>query len=154
MSTVGEVTVFTAGVWDILHVGHLNLLARARALGTRLIVGVLTDEAAERYKPRPVMCFADRLEIVRALRMIDDVVQVDDTNATSVIARLRPDILVHGSDIVDKPGWEIGQTWMREHGRQFIVLPYTPGVSSTGLKNSVRARAATSGASLPQGAPQ
>jgi rfaE bifunctional protein nucleotidyltransferase chain/domain len=133
--------VFTAGVWDILHVGHLNLLRRAKALGDTLIVGVLTDEAAERYKPRPVMPFEQRLELVRALRMVDDVVTVHDTNATPVLIELDADILVHGSDISHKPGWEIGQTWMREHGKQFVVLPYTEGVSSTRLKDAVRARA-------------
>jgi len=133
--------VFTAGVWDILHVGHLNLLNRAKALGDVLLVGVLTDEAAERYKPRPVMPFEQRIELVRALRMVDEVYPVHDTNATPLIAELEPDILVHGSDISHKPGWEIGQTWIREHGGQFVVLPYTEGVSSTGLKNAVRARA-------------
>jgi glycerol-3-phosphate cytidylyltransferase len=133
--------VFTAGVWDILHVGHLNLLTRAKALGDVLLVGVLTDEAAERYKPRPVMPFEQRIELVRALRMVDKVFPVHDTNATPLIAELEPDILVHGSDISHKPGWEIGQTWIREHGGQFVVLPYTEGVSSTGLKNAVRARA-------------
>jgi rfaE bifunctional protein nucleotidyltransferase chain/domain len=133
--------VFTAGVWDILHIGHLNLLTRARALGDRLQVGVLTDEAAERYKPRPVMPFEQRLELVRALRMVDEVFPVHDTNATALLSELRPDILVHGSDISHKPGWEIGQTWMRDNGRQFVVLPYTDGVSSTRLKDAVRARA-------------
>jgi glycerol-3-phosphate cytidylyltransferase len=134
------VVVFTAGVWDILHVGHLNLMRQARALGDRLVVGVLTDEAAARYKPRPVMAFEQRIEIVKALRMVDDVVQVDDTNATAVLQRLMPDVLVHGSDILNKPGWEIGQTWMREQGREYVVLPYTTGVSSTHLKETVRAR--------------
>jgi cytidyltransferase-like protein len=133
--------VFTAGVWDILHIGHLNLLRRAKALGDTLIAGVLTDEAAARYKPRPVMPFEQRLELVRALRMVDDVATVHDTNATPVLIELDADILVHGSDISHKPGWEIGQTWMREHGKQFVVLPYTEGVSSTTLKDAVRARA-------------
>jgi rfaE bifunctional protein nucleotidyltransferase chain/domain len=136
-----RVVVFTAGVWDILHVGHLNLLTRARALGDQLLVGVLTDEAAERYKPRPVMPFEQRLELVRALRMVDEVFPVHDTNATPLLRELRPDILVHGSDISHKPGWEIGQTWMRDNGGQFVVLPYTDGVSSTRLKDAVRARA-------------
>jgi rfaE bifunctional protein nucleotidyltransferase chain/domain len=137
-----EIIVFTAGVWDILHVGHLNLLRRAKALGDRLVVGVLTDEAAERYKPRPVMPFEQRLEIIRELRVVDDVVQVDDTNATPILQVLKPHILVHGSDIDNKAGWEIGQTWMTENGRQFVVLPYTEGVSSTRLKSTVRARTA------------
>jgi glycerol-3-phosphate cytidylyltransferase len=142
MTSREQCVVFRAGVWDILHVGHLNLLRRARDLGDKLIVGVLTDEAAERYKPRPVMPFEQRLEIIRALRMVDDVVQVDDTNATHVLQRVKPHILVHGSDIDNKPGWEIGQTWMHENGRKFVVLPYTEGVSSTGLKSAVRARTA------------
>jgi rfaE bifunctional protein nucleotidyltransferase chain/domain len=133
--------VFTAGVWDILHIGHLNLLNRARGLGETLLVGVLTDEAAERYKPRPVMPFEQRIEIIRALRMVDAAYPVHDTNATSLLQELQPDVLVHGSDIDHKPGWEIGQTWMRSTGRRFEVLPYTEGVSSTRLKDSVRARA-------------
>lgn len=131
--------VFTAGVWDILHIGHVNLLNRARALGETLLVGVLTDEAAERYKPRPVMPFEQRIELIRALRMVDAAFPVHDTNATPLLQELRPDILVHGSDIDHRPGWEIGQTWMRDNGRQFVVLPYTEGVSSSGLKNKVRA---------------
>jgi glycerol-3-phosphate cytidylyltransferase len=142
MAVESHTVVFTAGVWDILHVGHLNLLRRARALGDRLIVGVLTDEAAERYKPRPVMPFDQRIELISALRTVDEVVQVDDTNATTLLQQLKPHILVHGSDILKKADWEIGQTWMREHGRQFIVLPYTEGVSSTRLKTTVRARTA------------
>jgi rfaE bifunctional protein nucleotidyltransferase chain/domain len=137
----GTTLVFTAGVWDILHIGHLNLLRRAKALGDTLITGVLTDEAAERYKPRPVMPFEQRIELVRALRMVDDVIAVHDTNATPALIEIDADILVHGSDISHKPGWEIGQTWMREHGKQFVVLPYTEGVSSTRLKDAVRARA-------------
>jgi glycerol-3-phosphate cytidylyltransferase len=88
------------------------------------------------------MPYQERLELVSALRMVDEVAQVDDTNATPLLQRLQPDILVHGSDIVEKAGWEIGQTWMRENGRQFIVLPYTDGVSSTRLKSAVRARTA------------
>lgn len=139
MASQNEVVVFTAGVWDILHVGHLNLLRRAKALGDRLVVGVLTDEAAERYKPRPVMPFEQRIELVSELRMVDDVAQVDDTNATALLQQIEPDILVHGSDILKKSDWEIGQTWMREQGRQFVVLPYTEGVSSTRLKTTVRA---------------
>jgi rfaE bifunctional protein nucleotidyltransferase chain/domain len=142
MTTSGEVIVFTAGVWDILHIGHVNLLRRAKGLGDKLIVGVLTDEAAERYKPRPVMSFDERRELVSMLRMVDEVVQVDDTNATPLLQQLQPDILVHGSDIVNKADWEIGQTWMRDHGRQFVVLPYTEGVSSTRLKSALRARTA------------
>ena len=142
MARPGATTlVFTAGVWDILHIGHLNLLRRAKALGDTLIAGVLTDEAAERYKPRPVMPFEQRIELVRALRMVDDVIPVHDTNATQALMEIDADILVHGSDISHKPGWEIGQTWMREHGKQFVVLPYTEGVSSTRLKDAVRARA-------------
>ena len=142
MFAESHTVVFTAGVWDILHVGHVNLLRRAKALGDRLIVGVLTDEAAERYKPRPVMPFDQRIELISELRMVDDAVQVDDTNATTLLQQLKPHILVHGSDILKKADWEIGQTWMREHGRQFVVLPYTEGVSSTRLKTTVRARTA------------
>lgn len=137
-----NVVVFTAGVWDILHIGHLNLLLRAKALGDVLVAGVLTDEAAERYKPRPVMPFEQRIELVRALRVVDEVRPVHDTNATALLQELRPDILVHGSDISHKPGWEIGQTWMHENGGRFVVLPYTEGVSSTRLKDAVRARPA------------
>jgi choline-phosphate cytidylyltransferase/glycerol-3-phosphate cytidylyltransferase len=130
-------TVFTAGVWDILHIGHIKLLTKAKSLGNELIVGVLTDEAAERYKPRPIIPFAQRIEIVACLRMVDDVYPIHNSDATDRLKQLKPDILVHGSDLRDD--WEIGQTWMKNNNRSVVIFPYTEGVSSSWLKENIRA---------------
>jgi glycerol-3-phosphate cytidylyltransferase len=124
--------VFTAGVFDLFHVGHLEILRRCKELGDFLVVGVLTDEAASAYKPKPVIPYKQRKEIICQIKYVDAVFRQLDTNATELLKQINPDILVHGDD--HTPGWEIGQTWMKERGKEFVLLPRTTGVSSTDIK--------------------
>ena len=125
-------TVYIGGVWDVFHHGHLNILERCRSLGHRLVVGVLTDEAAEAYKARPLIPEAERLRIVRALRVVDEAALQHHQDPTDDLAAagLEPDYLVHGSD------WDFvpGADYVRAHGGRTVFLPYTSGVSSTLLK--------------------
>jgi rfaE bifunctional protein nucleotidyltransferase chain/domain len=129
--------VFTAGVFDLFHVGHLRLLEHARTLGDVLVVGVLTDDAAAKYKDRPIVPFAQRLAIVNALKCVDETVVVHDTDCTELLKRIQADVLVHGDDLLKKSGWEIGQTYMRRSGRRVALPPYTPGVSTTAIKRRI-----------------
>jgi glycerol-3-phosphate cytidylyltransferase len=129
--------VFTAGVWDMLHVGHVRLLVRAKSLGTKLIVGVLTDDAAAAYKPRPIISFEERMELVGALKVVDAVEPVYNTNATYLLRQLKPDVLVHGDDLLKNPKWEIGQSWMKHQGRDIVLLPYTKDTSTTQIVDKV-----------------
>ena len=98
MST--KLTVFTCGVFDLFHAGHLDFLERARALGDSLIVAVNDDDyvARTRGPGRPVYLLADRIKLLRGLRCVDVVLPLLADNARELIRELRPDILVKGSE--------------------------------------------------------
>lgn len=143
--------VFIGGVWDLFHVGHVRILERAAALGTRLVVGVLTDDAAARYKAeRPVVPFEQRLEIVRALACVDEAIQQNDTDPTADLKALgiKPDYLVHGDDWDRVPGVD----YVTEYGGKAVFLAYTKGVSTTAIREAIRSpRAATTAPRLRGG---
>lgn len=123
-------TVYTAGVFDLLHRGHLNLLHASRALGDRLIVGVVSDAGAEAYKRRPIQDQETRLQVIRALRCVDVAILQPTTDPTPILEAVRPDIMTHGDD------WSRlreGHETLERLGIQFRLLPYTPGVSTSML---------------------
>jgi rfaE bifunctional protein nucleotidyltransferase chain/domain len=95
-----KTVVFTNGVFDILHAGHLSLLEKARAFGDVLIVGVNTDSSARRLKgeSRPIVPFRDRTRLLAALRVVDYVVGFSADTPEKLISKLCPDVLVKGSD--------------------------------------------------------
>jgi cytidyltransferase-like protein len=122
--------VYTAGVWDLLHQGHLNLLTRSKALGEVLVVGVVSDDGTAAYKRRPLHDQRTRLEVIRALRMVDFAVLQPTTDPSLILELLRPAIMTHGSD------WSRlreGHETLERLGIDFRVLPYTPGVCSSDL---------------------
>lgn len=133
-------TVFIGGAWDLFHYGHLNILEKSKTLGSELIVGVLTDEAAERYKPRPFVPFEQRLRVIKSLRTVDRVIKQNDTDPTKDLKKLgiTPDYLVHGDDWNSCPGEE----YVREHGGKLVILPYTKGISSTIIKKETGVKVA------------
>lgn len=124
--------VYIGGVWDLLHVGHLNILENAKALGTRLVVGVLTDEAAVKYKPRPTIPFEHRFRIVQALSVVDEAIPQSDKDPTQDLKRhlLCPAYIAHGDDWSEVPGEE----YVRHGGGKAVILPYTRDISSTKVR--------------------
>jgi glycerol-3-phosphate cytidylyltransferase len=125
-------TVYIGGVWDVFHHGHLNILERCKALGGKLIVGVLTDDGAAAYKSRPLIPEAERLRIIKSLRIVDEAIPqhaqdpTDDLRANDI----KPDYLVHGDDWDFVPGGD----YCRANGGMTIILPHTEGISSTLIK--------------------
>jgi glycerol-3-phosphate cytidylyltransferase len=123
--------VYCPGVWDLCHIGHLNILNASKALGDLLVVGVVSDDGAEAYKfRRPVHDEQTRLAVIRALRMVDFAVLQPTTDPTPVLEVIRPHVLTHGSD------WEQlreGQETLERLGIEFTLLPYTWGTSSSEL---------------------
>jgi cytidyltransferase-like protein len=128
---------YLGGTFDLFHRGHLALMARARRIAKEIVVGVNTDEFAERYKRKPVMCLADRIAVLSACRLVDHVVlNVGDEDSKPAIVHAGVDCIVHGSDWVGEPLMrQMGLTpeFLRDHGITMVTLPYTPWVSSTSI---------------------
>jgi len=134
----GKRLVFTNGVFDLLHVGHVRYLAQARALGEALVVAINSDRTVRELKgpARPVFDQAERAEILAALRVVDYVVVFDDVSPRSLIAELLPDVLVKGGD------YNLDQIHGREEveaaGGNVISLPFVEGASTTTLIERMR----------------
>lgn len=126
---------YVPGGFDMLHIGHLNILQASAAHCDRLIAGVATDESLLRMKGRlPVVPFEERLELVRALRCVDDAV-ADVAKDKRVAWRRHPfDLLFKGDDWKDTPKGDRLEAEMREVGARLVYLPYTPTTSSTMLR--------------------
>jgi rfaE bifunctional protein nucleotidyltransferase chain/domain len=129
----GSRLVFTNGVFDLLHVGHVRYLAQAHALGDALVVAINSDRSVRQLKgpDRPVFDEAERAEILAALRCVDYVMVFDDVSPRSLIGELLPDVLVKGGD------YQIDEIHGREEveaaGGKVIPLPFVPGASTTSL---------------------
>ena len=133
LRSAGVRLVFTNGVFDLLHVGHVRYLTEARALGDALVVAINSDRTVRDLKGpgRPVFDQAERAEILAALRVVDYVVVFDDVSPRKLIATLLPDVLVKGGD------YQIDQIHGREEveaaGGKVISLPFVEGASTTAL---------------------
>ena len=132
--------VFTNGVFDLLHVGHLRYLESARSLGDRLLVAINSDRTVRELKGnnRPITNEDERAEILASLRQVDYVTIFDDISPRSLIARLLPDVLVKGGDYQLH---EIhGREEVEEAGGRVVSLPFVDGVSTTNMIERMRKR--------------
>lgn len=138
----GKRIVFTNGVFDILHAGHINLLRRAKALGDVLVVGINSDASARRLKGprRPVNREADRLALVSALDAVDYAVIFEEDTPAEVIRSLRPDVHVKGGDYQADTLPELDA--VREVGAEIAILSLVEGRSTTSLIDRIVATAA------------
>lgn len=131
---------FTAGVFDLFHVGHLNLLRSCKESCDYLIVGVLTDEYTEFLKGRkPYISLKERMEILRAIRYVDEVVPVDFHNTLKDVAccLYQFDVCFSGNDHGKEESWIQEEKRMKELGADMVYLPYTKGTSSTQIKELI-----------------
>ncbi|HVS22027.1 MAG TPA: D-glycero-beta-D-manno-heptose 1-phosphate adenylyltransferase [Pyrinomonadaceae bacterium] len=131
LRAAGTKLVFTNGVFDILHVGHVRYLEQARALGDALLVAVNSDRTVRELKGsgRPLMEEKERAELLAALRAVSYVTIFDDVSPRSLIAELLPDVLVKGGDYALD---EIhGREEVEAAGGRVVSLPFVEGVSST-----------------------
>ena len=138
LRAAGQNLVFTNGVFDILHVGHVRYLAEARALGDALLVAINSDASVRELKGagRPLMKESERAEILAALRATSYVTIFDDVSPRSLIAELLPDVLVKGGDYALD---EIhGREEVEAAGGRVVSLPFVAGVSSTAIIERIR----------------
>ncbi len=129
----GEKIVFTNGVFDILHAGHVQYLAFARNLGDLLVVGVNADDSVRRLKgpARPVNSLADRMAVLEALAAVDYIVRFDDDTPEELVRTLTPDILVKGQDYAGQA--VAGGALVEARGGKVIFAPLLEGRSTTGV---------------------
>lgn len=128
---------YIAGVFDLFHIGHLNLLRRAKEQCEYLIVGVVTDEGVQKYKKtETVIGFAERLEIVGACKYVDEAVEIPLSYGGSADAytKYRFDCQFSGSDYTSDPNWLSEKEFLEAQGAELVFFPYTEGTSSTKLK--------------------
>lgn len=128
--------IFTAGSWDLLHFGHLNILLRAKALGNYLIVGVSTNKLVKQYKGlNPIISYKDRVAIIKELKCVDKVVRQTRIFNVKQFKRLKAEMFVSGNDWKKRLDNK-GLNWLRKH-KKIIFFAYTTRLSTTKIKEQI-----------------
>ncbi|MCJ8326797.1 MAG: adenylyltransferase/cytidyltransferase family protein [Campylobacterales bacterium] len=130
--------VYTVGTFDLLHVGHLALLEYCKTLGDKFIVGVASDEVVASYKRNiPVIPLKQRMQMLKALKCVDEVVSYNDLEYVTNCKNLDIDIFVIGEDWGDKPHNLAVEEYLKSKGKKIIQVSYNPQTSSTKIKQNV-----------------
>ena len=132
--------VFTNGVFDLLHPGHVDVLVGARNRGSALIVGINSDASVRRLKgsDRPVRSEADRAYVLAAIEAVDVACIFDEDTPLELVRALRPDMIVKGGDY--SPETVVGAADVRSWGGECVIIPLTPGHSTTSIIERLRGR--------------
>jgi rfaE bifunctional protein nucleotidyltransferase chain/domain len=140
LRAAGQTVVFTNGVFDLLHPGHVRYLQQARALGDALIVGVNSDRSVRAIKgpQRPITPEAERAEILAALASVDAAVIFDEDTPHAIIAAIQPDILVKGADWAEDA--IVGRDIVEARGGRVVRMPIEPGYSTSRIIDKARGR--------------
>lgn len=126
---------YTTGVYDMFHIGHLNIIMRAKEQCEYLIVGVTTDELCKKNKNKsPIICEQDRVAIVAAIKYVDKVVLQSDMDKLSAVKKYGVDAVFVGSDWKGTPSWDRYETEFAQAGCSVVYLEHTDGISSTILR--------------------
>jgi len=127
------VIVFTNGIFDLLHPGHVEYLTAARKMGTHLIVGINTDDSTRRIKgdKRPLIPLPFRAEVLAALSVVSHITWFDEDTPAEIISKVRPAILVKGGDW--KPEQIVGRDFVESYGGKVLSIPFLSGYSTTAM---------------------
>ena len=127
---------YTSGVFDLFHVGHLNILRNARSVCDKLIVGVSTDELVGQYKnKKPIINEHERMQIVSSIRYVDAVIPQLSMNKFEVWEKVKFDIIVVGDDWKGTEKWNEIELNFKSRGVRVVYFPYTKGTSSTKISS-------------------
>ncbi len=129
---------YTSGVYDLFHIGHLNLLRNAKGMCDKLIVGVTTDELVSYKNKKAVIPHNERMEIVRAIQYVDSVVPQENMDKFEMWKKLKYDVMFVGDDWYASDKWEELEKQFREVGVRIVFFPYTKGTSSTLLNETLK----------------
>ena len=131
--------IYISGVWDLLHIGHLNILERAKNLGGNLIVGVNTDELVPTYKShKTVLPYEERKRLVGALRCVDKTIPHPSLDEVEMLDKHGIDVIVVSSDWGKLPGHKVRKEYIKKTGRKLVVFPYTQGISTTEIIERIK----------------
>lgn len=126
---------YTTGVFDMFHIGHLNILKKAKEQCDYLIVGVSTDEIVESYKhKKPFIRFEERIVIVESIKYVDRVVPQESMDKISAWEKLHYDVLFHGADWKNSDMYNSIEAALAKLGVKVVYIPHTDGISSTILE--------------------
>lgn len=128
---------YTTGVYDLFHIGHLNLFKNAKGMCDKLIVGVTVDELVSYKGKHALIPFEDRLEIVRSCKYVDAAIPQYDMDKLTACKKLGADILFVGDDWYATEKWEQYEKEFRENGIRIVYFPYTKGISSTKITQAL-----------------
>lgn len=129
---------YTTGVFDLFHIGHLNLLKNAKSMCDKLIVGVTVDELVQ-YKGKTAMIpFEDRIEIVRSCKYVDAVIPQYDMNKLEACKKIGATYLFVGDDWYNTDKWNNYEKEFEKNGIKIIYFPYTKGISSTKITEALK----------------
>ena len=126
---------YTTGVFDLFHIGHLNLLRNAKAMCDKLIVGVSTDELVSYKHKKAVIPFPERLEIIRSICYVDAAIPQESMDKFQAWRKLKFDLMFVGDDWYKTEKWEEMEDEFAKVGVRIVYFPYTKGTSSTLLNN-------------------
>ena len=128
---------YTTGVFDLFHIGHVNLLRNASSLCDKLIVGVTVDELVSYKNKKCVIPFTDRIQVVRACKYVDVAIPQTDVNKVEAIAKLKANILFVGDDWYDNDNWKKMESELKNLHCTITYLPYTASTSSTLINSAL-----------------
>lgn len=129
---------YTTGVYDLFHIGHLNLLKNAKGLCDKLIVGVTVDELVKYKNKRAVIPFEERIEIVRSIKYVDAAIPQENIDKFETWKKLHFDILFVGDDWYNSESWQEMEEKFRQVGVRIVYFPYTKGTSSTLINQTLK----------------
>ena len=134
-----QIIGYTTGVYDLFHIGHLNLLKNAKGMCDKLVVGVTVDELVTYKVKRAMIPFEDRIEIVRSIKYVDAAVPQYDMDKLTACKKLGATILFVGDDWYGTEKWKAYEEQFAKEGIRIVYFPYTKGVSSTQITKALAA---------------
>ena len=129
---------YTTGVYDLFHIGHLNLLKNAKGIVDKLVVGVTVDELVTYKGKKPMIPFEDRIEIVRSIKYVDAAVPQYDMDKLTACKKLGATMLFVGDDWYATDKWQEYEKQFEENGIKIVYFPYTKGISSTAITAALK----------------
>ena len=128
---------YTTGVYDLFHVGHLNLLKNAKGMCDKLVVGVTVDELVQYKGKKAMIPFEDRIEIVRSIKYVDAAIPQYDMDKLTACKKLGASILFVGDDWYGTEKWRMYEEQFEKEGIRIVYFPYTKGISSTRIAQAL-----------------